>query len=323
MARLLDDLLEVSRISRGSLELRRRQLEFSATLSAAIETARPRLEAKRHTLTVDLPDEPIILYADDVRLSQILSNLLTNAAKYTDAGGHIRVRATCESGRLIVSVRDDGIGISAEMLPKIFEMFSQAHAALTRAEGGLGIGLSLVRGLVELHGGTVEARSAGLGSGSEFIVQLPLETGSVAPPNEQAAATVTVVPRRVLVADDNADAADSLAQLLRLQGHQVDVARNGEEALCLAATSHPEIAVLDIGMPKCNGYEVARRIRAEDWGHELMLIAVTGWGHEEHKRQALAAGFDRHMTKPVDPEAPARHFTGFADLCRPRVARSQ
>jgi two-component system CheB/CheR fusion protein len=304
MARLLDDLLDISRITRGRLELRRGRIGLAGIVEAAVETARPLLDARRHALHVSLPEPPPDLDADPVRLAQVLANLLTNAAKYTDPGGHVELRATVVAGEVRIAVRDDGIGIAPEALGRVFEMFSQVTAALDRSEGGLGIGLALVRGLVELHGGRVEARSEGLGRGSEFVVVLPLPPAMPAAPDTTAGAGVAARPatRRVLVADDNQDAAESLRLLLELAGHEVRVAHDGPGALEAAAEFRPDAVLLDIGMPGLNGYEVAARLRAFDWGAAPVLVAITGWGQEHDRRLALDAGFDHHLTKPIDPD---------------------
>ena len=303
MALLLDDLLDVARITQGKLELKKQQLALNSVVDSAVEAARPLLDRKRHRFTVSLPSQPITLDADPLRLSQVLSNLLTNAAKYTDAGGQISLSARIEGGRLCLSIKDNGIGIPAESLDGIFAMFSQVEGATARSEGGLGIGLALVNGLVELHGGTVEAKSDGAGHGSEFTVRLPIvssESTAVLTPDPTAAAGIG---RRILVADDNQDAADSLAMVLEMSGHDVRVARDGRAALSLAQTFRPDTALLDIGMPQLNGYEVAQALRREPWGASITLIALTGWGQESDRQKALDAGFDRHLTKPIDPDA--------------------
>jgi PAS domain S-box-containing protein len=303
MALLLDDLLDVARITQGKLELKRQQLTLNSVVDSAVEAARPLLDRKSHQLTVTLPPEPITLDADPLRLSQVLSNLLTNAAKYTDAGGRISLAGRIEDGELCLSVKDNGIGISAESLDGIFTIFFQVEDAAARSEGGLGIGLALVSGLIELHGGTVEARSEGLGQGSEFIVRLPIvSSGSAAAPVIDANAAAPI-GRRILVADDNQDAADSLAMLLEMNGHDVRVAHDGRAALSIAQSFHPDAALLDIGMPQLNGYEVARALRQEPWGAGITLIALTGWGQESDRQKAIEAGFDHHLTKPVDPDA--------------------
>ena len=304
MSRLLDDLLDVSRITRGTLLLRRSSVQLSAALAAAQESARPLLEAKGHTLVLKVP-EPVRLVADPVRLAQVLANLLVNAAKYTDTGGRIELEAHREQDDLVVAVRDNGIGISADMMPRLFTLFAQASPALERAEGGLGIGLSLVRGLVELHGGTITAHSEGAGYGAEFIVRLPIGEPVGTEPNgepHRAPASPPALPLCVVVADDNRDSAASCAALLESCGHQVSVAHSGREAFELACTLRPNVLVLDIGMPELNGYQVAERVRGgTDWGRAATLIAITGWGQEQDKRRALEAGFDHHLTKPIDP----------------------
>ena len=303
MALLLDDLLDVARITQGKLELKKQQLALNSVVDSAVEAARPLLDRKSHRFTVTLPSEAVTLDADPLRLSQVLSNLLTNAAKYTDPGGRISLSGRVEGGRLCLSIKDNGIGIPAESLNGIFTMFSQVEGAAARSEGGLGIGLALVNGLIELHGGSVEARSEGEGRGSEFIVRLPIVSADSAGAPAAGTAAAAAVGRRILVADDNKDAADSLAMLLEMGGHEVRVAHDGRAALSLAQTFHPDTALLDIGMPQLNGYEVARALRQEPWGARITLIALTGWGQESDRQKALDAGFDRHLTKPIDPDA--------------------
>ena len=303
MALLLDDLLDVSRITRGKLELRRQRVQLASVVDTALETARPLLDERRQTLTLDLPSDPVWLHADPLRLAQILANLLTNAAKYSEPGGRVKLTARTTSDRLSISVKDAGIGIEPELLPRVFEMFSQVKGSLDRAEGGLGIGLALVKGLVELHDGTVEATSGGLGTGAEFTVRLPLPVQDAVSDQGVDSATHEATPRRaarILVADDNRDAAASLATLLSLDGHEITVANDGRLALTVAEEFRPHVALLDIGMPMLNGYEVAQQIRAAPWGKSMMLVAVTGWGQTEDKRRAHEAGFDHHFTKPLD-----------------------
>lgn len=304
MAGLLDDLLEIARISEGKLSLSLQQVSFASVVDAAIEVARPSLDRKNHRFNVSLPAEAIILRADPLRLSQVFSNLLTNAAKYTDPGGHIELIGRLESGRLCVSVKDNGIGIPPEELTTVFSLFSQLEAANARAEGGMGIGLALTKGLVELHGGTIEARSAGRGYGSEFIVRLPLaeELPAGEPAPEAGKSGAIGRGRRVLVADDNQDAADSLSAILTMAGHEVRVAYDGLTAVSVAQAFRPHVALLDIGMAGLDGYAVASALRKQSWGPDILIIALTGRGQEEDKRQAQAAGFDVHLTKPVDPE---------------------
>jgi PAS domain S-box-containing protein len=304
MSRLLDDLLDVSRITHGTLELKKSRTELTLVLGAAIEAARPILDSKHHTLSLDLPKQTVRLEADPVRLAQVFSNLLINAAKYTDAGGSIELRATREASGVVVAVRDNGMGISADMMPRLFTLFSQAHTALGRSEGGLGVGLALARGLVALHGGRVEVRSDGPGRGSEFIVRLPVgvpawEVSQVEVSADRPAADVGL---RILVVDDSRDAADTCATVLELSGHEVQTAYDGRRALELAGTFRPHALVLDIGLPDVNGYELARSIRAAPWGGGMVLIAVTGWGQGEDRRRALEAGFDHHLTKPIAAE---------------------
>ncbi|HWS61162.1 MAG TPA: PAS domain S-box protein [Steroidobacteraceae bacterium] len=304
MSRLLDDLLDVSRITRSTLELKMNPTELTLVVGSAIETARPILDTKHHSLSVELPKQAVRLEADAIRLAQVFSNLLINAAKYTDPGGHIQLRAAREGNEIVVAVRDDGIGISADMMPRLFEMFSQAQAALGRAEGGLGIGLSLVRGLVTLHGGSVEAHSDGPGRGSEFIVRLPARTPAEEPADieVEADAPVAGAGMKILVVDDNRDAADACAALLELSGHHVQTAYTGRRALELAETFRPHVLLLDIGLPDLDGYQLAAKVRATPWGRGIALIAATGWGQEEDRRRAFDAGFDHHLTKPIAAE---------------------
>jgi PAS domain S-box-containing protein len=301
MALLLDDLLDIARITQGKLELKAERVKLTDVVDSAVEEVRPLIESKNHQLTVTLPSEELTLNADPLRLSQILSNLLTNAAKYTDPAGHISLSGGVQNGTLCLSVKDDGIGIAPHALTRIFEMFSQVDGASARSEGGLGIGLALVKGLLELHGGAIDARSDGHGRGSEFIVRLQL---AAATPAEASATDVAAPPvargRRVMVADDNKDAADALAMLLELGGHEVRVAHRGRAALELAQTFRPDVAIIDIGMPDLSGYEVAKELRRQSWGTGICLIALTGWGQDDDRRQAKDAGFDRHMTKPVE-----------------------
>jgi PAS domain S-box-containing protein len=304
MASLLDDLLDISRITRGVFALKKQYVRLQPLLTEAVETARPLIDAKRHTLTTDWPSEPIEVEVDPVRLVQVVSNLLTNAAKYTNPEGAITCCARAEGDTIVISVRDAGIGLAPEMLGEVFEMFSQVRPNDGHSDGGLGIGLALVKGLVELHGGRVEARSAGLGQGSEFTIYLPdlrVATGTIQDLSTSAS-TSGASERRVLIADDNRDGVESLAMLLENLGCKVYVAYTGVEALALAAQHRPHAAILDIGMPGKSGYEVAQQIRREAWGSQVILIALTGWGQEEYKRAAQSAGFDHHLTKPVDLE---------------------
>ncbi len=306
MARLLDDLLDVSRISRGRIELRKEAVDVAAVISRTVEAVRPLIEERRHELTVSLPAGPLRVEADPARLEQVLTNLLNNAAKYTDPGGHVWLLVERDDREVVLRVRDTGIGIATEMLPRIFDLFVQAERRLDRSQGGVGIGLTLVKKLVELHGGRIEASSTGLGQGSEFVVRLPALSDQR--PCEKARASdnddVAELPRRrVLVVDDNKDAADSLAMLLRLAGQDVRAAYDGPSALTQAKDFQPATVFLDIGMPGMDGYEVARRLRSEPELRGVVLVALTGWGQEEDRRRSKEAGFDQHMVKPVEPAA--------------------
>ena len=306
MVRLVDDLLDLSRISRGKVGLRKQRVELAAVVQSAVDTSRPVIDEKSHELTITLPPEPTYLDADPTRLSQIISNLLHNAAKYTEKLGHIWLTAERQNGEVVLSIRDTGIGIPVEHLPHLFQMFSQVTSALERSPGGLGVGLALVRGLVELHGGRIEAHSAGIGKGSEFIVRLPTLDAPLPAPQEPVAndGKPSSVPKsRVLVVDDNRDAADSLATMLRLAGHDIQTAYDGVEGVQAAATFQPDVVLLDIGMPRMNGYEAAKHIRQQPWGTMMILVALTGWGQAEDKQRATDAGFHYHLTKPVEPAA--------------------
>lgn len=315
MALLLDDLLDVSRITRGRLGLKKEIVSLSKLVGTAVETARPVIDAKHHTLTLRLPEQSIDLNVDPLRIAQALSNLLTNAAKYTDPGGRIDVAAAVSKTGLTIEVSDTGIGIEPASLAQIFEMFSQVESALERSQGGLGIGLALVKGLIQLHGGTVEARSDGVGKGSTFAIHLPYAALvlDVPPPRSASPAEVPAGPRcKVLIADDNRDAADSLRMLLMVGGYDVRVAYDGAEALELAKVHQPDAVLLDIGMPGLTGYEVAQAIRRESWGASALLVALTGWGQQEDKERALSAGFDNHFTKPVNSQSIESALAEFA-----------
>ena len=299
MAHLLDDLLDVSRIGQQKLELRRSRVTLDRILHAAIEVSRPQWEQHGQQFDLSVRAGPIYVNADQERMVQAFSNLLNNAAKYTDRGGRISLTVSEEAGQAVVSIRDTGIGISPEMLPRIFQLFSQDQPALERSKGGLGIGLSIVRTIVEMHGGTVEARSEGLGRGAEFVVRLPIEGRRAG----NLVRTAPVPPQRrlrILVADDNHDTAESLAVLLEMMGHQVQVAYDGQEALQAAASLEPELALVDLGMPKLNGYQVAERLRTGS--PRTVLVAVTGWGQPADVQRAQRAGFHHHLVKPVEPE---------------------
>ena len=334
MVRLVDDLLDVSRISRGTIELRKVRVELTSAIHHAVDAARSLVQGREHDLTVTLPPQPLYLNADPTRLAQVLGNLLNNACKFTDKGGQIwltvevevagtlrvpsspadgtrSVPATCA----VIRVRDNGIGIASDQLPRIFEMFTQLDTSLERSVSGLGIGLTLVKNLVELHGGTVEAHSAGLGQGSEFIVRLPIaeavvsgewRVASAQPGGGDSSSLAThhsplATPlRRILVVDDNRDAATTLAMLLDLTGNETHTAYDGQEAVEAAATLRPDVIVLDIGLPKLNGYEACRKIREQPWSKDIVIVALTGWGQEEDRRKSKEAGFDGHLVKPAD-----------------------
>lgn len=307
MVRLVDDLFDVSRITRGTLELRHEKLNLAAVAAMALETSRPLLEAAGHQLTVTYPSEPIYVEGDEIRLSQVLANLLNNSAKYTPGRGQIGLIVERQDAHAVVRIRDNGIGIPAEMLSRIFDMFTQVHNSPTGSQGGLGIGLTLVRNLVEMHGGTVAAHSEGSGKGSEFIICLPAlasqpPASEEAPPRE-AGSSKAAATHRVLVVDDNVDSAESLGAMLRLMGNQVRTAHDGPSALEEAARFIPNVVLLDIGLPGMDGHEVARRLRLLSGLQEAVLVAQTGWGQDEDRRRSHAAGFNHHLVKPVSPTA--------------------
>jgi signal transduction histidine kinase/ActR/RegA family two-component response regulator len=310
LASLLEDLLDVSRITTGKITLKKTNVDFRAMLENALQAARPAFEGRQHQLDSNLPDSPVHVYGDPTRLAQVFGNLLDNAAKYTPEGGHIQVQASLDGGRVVATVKDDGIGISAADLPEIFELFAQSNRSLDRAQGGLGIGLSVVRSLIEMHGGTVKAHSDGIGCGSTIRVELP------ALPASLSGAAVTPMPMessfrrplRILVVDDNVDAADSLAMLLEMRGHHVRTAADGPRAL-EECRSHPaEVVLLDIGLPGMDGYEVARRLKGTPEMASAVLIAITGYGQAEDVARSMDAGFDHHLVKPVEPESLAALF---------------
>jgi PAS domain S-box-containing protein len=303
MASLLDDLLDVSRITRGVLRLKKEVVGLKGLFEAAVETSRPAIDAKGHSLEVEWPADHLRVEADPVRLTQIVTNLLTNSAKYTDPGGRIVLGFRRDGETMAIYVRDNGIGLAPETITSVFDMFSQVSPGKGTTEGGLGIGLALVRGLAELHGGRVEARSAGLDQGSEFVVYLPHTLADTAPPAAYAEIpppAPATRPLRVLIADDNRDSAESLGMLLEMSGHEIHLAHDGPQALAMAAEKQPDVALLDIGMPGMDGYEVALNIRRAPWGAQVTLVAITGWGQEDNKRLARNAGFNHHLTKPMD-----------------------
>ena len=303
LARLVDDLLDVSRITQGKINVEREPVDVSAVVARAVETSRPLIDSRRQELTVEMPAQPLRVMGDVTRLAQIVGNLLNNAAKYTEDAGRIRVAVERDGGEVVIRVRDTGVGIPADMVAHVFDLFTQEDRTLHRAQGGLGIGLALVRRLVEMHGGTVTAYSQGPGTGSEFTVRLPLLAATQPPPEpaqRRAGPPQDVAPRRIVVADDNADTAASLAMLLRRAGSYVETAANGIEAIAAAEKVRPDIVFLDVGMPRLDGYGAAQRIRAEPWGRDVALVALTGWRQEDARSRTRAAGFNAHLVKPVD-----------------------
>lgn len=305
LTRLVDDLLDSARIVSGRIEISRLATPLGAVISRATEAIHPLAEERGQRLEVELPERPVILFADLARLSQAVLNLLSNASKYTPAGGVIRVRVERRGDTAILRVEDDGAGIAPAMLPRVFDLFAQGERALDRGQGGLGIGLALVKRITELHGGQVEVASPGLGRGTVATLRLPIVEPSVAPDTGAPAAddVARFSRRRVLVVDDNRDSAESMSMLLRAWGHEVNVALQGEEALTLAQTTRPEFVLLDIGLPGMDGYEVARRLRALEVDPRPVLVAMTGYGRAEDRRESKTAGFDYHLVKPVDPDA--------------------
>jgi len=307
MTRLVDDLLDVSRISRDKIVLRKTRLSLTEVVNTALETSRPVLIGSGQAFAVSMPPMPIYVDADATRLSQVISNLLHNAAKYTDRTGHIWLTIAQEGADALISVRDTGIGISAEMLPRIFDLFTQADRSIDRSHGGLGVGLTVARRLIELHGGSISASSDGVGKGSTFTVRIPLSAAQPQASEDLSAQRTespgATSPLRILVADDNRDAAESLASLLRMVGHEVRIAYDGVEAVGVASEYRPDAIVLDIGMPKMNGYDVAKKLRAESTGKELTIIALSGWGQEADKQRSREAGIDHHLVKPLEPSS--------------------
>jgi CheY-like chemotaxis protein len=302
MSRLVNDLLDASRISRGRIELRRARIALLPVMEEAIETVRPLVARCEHTLTTALPPEGLYVDGDAGRLAQVIGNLIANAAKFTDKGGRIWVSAQREGDEAVIRVRDNGIGIAPEHLSTLFDMFVQVDTTIERSRDGLGIGLTLVKRLVELHGGTVQVHSAGLGCGSEFTVRLAAAPAAVESREADRGAPVAVdsTARRVLIVDDSRDAAESLAMLLEFEGHEIHKAHDGADAVTIAERVRPDVVLMDIGLPILNGYEACRRIRDQAWGAPIVMVAITGWGQEEDREQSRQAGFDLHLVKPVD-----------------------
>jgi signal transduction histidine kinase len=303
LVNLIDDLLDVSRITRGMITLQLEPVLVGAIVARAVETARPAIDAHRHVLEIDMPDELISIEGDKTRLVQVIANILHNAAKFMDPGGRIRLSARRDGQYVAITIADTGIGIAPELIPRIFELFTQVHTKSERAQGGLGIGLALVRRLTEMHGGSVSVHSDGQGRGSEFTVRLPVMASPLAVLSSQRreeGPIPEIEPQRILVADDNHDAAEALSLQLQLAGHEVRTAHDGVEALDLATTFEPDIVLLDLGMPKMDGYEAARQLRLRSTsGRRMMLIALTGWGQQQDRDRTAAAGFDAHLVKPV------------------------
>jgi CheY-like chemotaxis protein len=308
MSRLVDDLLDIARIAQGKVQIHKEPVELAAVVARAVETSRPLIDARRHDLTVALPSGPVWLEADPARLAQVLINLLNNAAKYTKEGGQLWLAAEREKGDVVLRVRDTGVGIPPEVLPKIFNLYHQEERSLDRSQGGLGIGLSLVRGLVEMHGGSVAAASPGVGRGSEFTVRIPAladaprGTEGNGKQDRAGQANGRTPFQRFLVVDDNRDSAESLALLLKVKGYEVQTAYDGVAALERARVIQPDVVLLDIGLPRMDGYEVARRLRQEG-GRQAVLVALTGYGTNEDLQRSREAGFDHHLIKPVELDA--------------------
>jgi PAS domain S-box-containing protein len=319
MTRLLDDLLDVSRVTRNVIELRLEPVELRRAIEQALEVARPAIDGAHHRLAVSMAGEPLWIQGDRTRVAQILGNLLQNAAKYTDPGGRIEVSLETQAGSAVIRVRDNGIGIPPEKRNQVFELFSQIHSSRSGGHGGLGIGLAVVKHLVELHGGAIEVRSAGQGQGSEFSVRLPLVTPPVTSARATAVTRLHGSARRVLLVDDNADVVDSLAAVLRSLGYLAHTATDGATALTIAETIHPDVIVLDLGMPDTSGYDVAYAVRRQPGGAHVQLIAATGWGSQEDRRRTLEAGFDAHLTKPLNPDELIRLIESHAEAARCRA----
>jgi CheY-like chemotaxis protein len=299
----VDDLIDMSRITSGRIELRKERIDLSTVVTHAVETTRPQFRSMNQELRIAIPEEPVMLYADPARLTQVLGNLLNNACKFSNRGGKVWLTVAPENGDVDIRVRDNGIGMTQDEIPRVFDMFTQLDTSLERSRDGLGIGLTLVRTLVELHGGSITVHSEGRGRGSEFVVRLPrVAKGETMPATNHDAPAPVVPRRRILIVDDNEDGATSLSMLLNLVGHQTFTANDGHEALSAFERIRPDVALLDIGLPGINGFEVARRIRELPFGREAVLIAVTGWGQEDDRSRSRAAGFDAHLVKPVNHE---------------------
>lgn len=305
MAHLIDDLMDLARISGGKIVLQKARLKLADVVQDAVDTSRPLIEERGHELVVDVPPEPLYVHADRTRLAQVFGNLLNNAAKYTETGGRIRVAVERQGSDVVVAVEDNGVGIRADMLNKVFDMFAQVDRSLEKSQGGLGIGLNIVKRLAEMHDGSIVAESGGHGAGSRFVVRLPvvLTVTTDRPDDHTNVPKAKPARRRILVVDDNRDGADTLAEMLRIMGNDTQTAHDGLEAVAVAESFRPDVILMDIGMPKLNGYEACRRIREQPWGMNIVIVAQTGWGLDDDKRKSQEAGFDFHMVKPVDPAA--------------------
>jgi len=305
MAHLIDDLMDLSRISGGKIVLQKARLKVSDVVQDAVDISRPLIEERGHDLVVDVPPEPLYVDAYRTRLAQVFGNLLNNAAKYTETGGRIRVAVERQGSDVVVAVEDNGVGIRADMLNMVFDMFAQVDRSLEKSQGGLGIGLNIVQRLAEMHDGSIVAESGGYGAGSRFVVRLPvaLAVTTDRPDDHDEVPKAKPARRRILVVDDNRDGANSLAEMLTIMGNDTQTAFDGLEAVAVAEAFKPDVIVMDLGMPRMNGYEACRRIRGEPWGRNVVMVAQTGWGQEDDKRKSQDAGFDCHMVKPVDPES--------------------
>jgi CheY-like chemotaxis protein/two-component sensor histidine kinase len=321
MTRLVDDLLDVSRITRGKIKLQTEPVDLATVVARAVEISRPLIDARKHQLTVTLPPHPVLLDADLTRLAQVVANLLNNAAKYTERGGRIGLTVEKDGEEAVVRVRDTGVGIPAEMLSRVFDLFAQVDHSVDRSQGGLGIGLTLVKNLVEMHGGTVTAHSGGTGRGSEFVVRLPAlaEVRSRESTQDVNGRPAAFHARRILIVDDNSDAVDMLATLLRMTGHEVYTALDGSAAIEAARKCRPDVVLLDIGLPTMSGYEVCRRLRQEHFANGPLIVALTGYGQDEDRRRTREAGFDRHLVKPVNLNT-LEELLASAESVRPRAA---
>ncbi len=302
LTRLIDDLMDVSRINHGKIQLQKTRMPLADAVRNAVDTSRPLMDVQGHELVVDMPPQPIYVDGDLTRLSQVFANLLNNSAKYTDRGGRIRLAVERQGSDAVVSIADNGVGIPADMLTRVFDMFAQIDGSLEKSQGGLGIGLNIVKRLVEMLGGSITAESGGSGKGSKFVVRLPIIEASVPAQADGKKEDDVKSTLRILIVDDNRDSADSLAMMLKILGNEICTAYDGEQAIVAAERFRPDVILLDIGLPKLNGYDACRRIRGLEQGKEMVIIAQTGWGQDEDRQRTHEAGFDHHFVKPVDPQ---------------------